>query len=165
MSVYPPNRFDAMPSDERAACETLSRPVERSIRKAGWRVSRAGGEPVWVVAYRSPRRVPARRRYGARPGTWDDHGVLWRRPADGCYMYTAAPYSLSTDELRDLLAFCDEWALDVTIGVPSIYYPARCVHIEILPKGKCKWKHHEGQEQTDNPNGWQVLPERKGGDD
>ena len=48
---------------------------------------------------------------------------------------TAKPYGLSSDDVRELMKFCDENQLDFHIGAISQWYPTRTVCIEIWPKG------------------------------
>jgi len=110
--------------------------TEQRLRDCGWRPSKAR-HGVWVVVHRNPKRVPYAHRYAFLPGSWDDHGRLYHRAADDCYMYVTEPYPQGADGLRDLFDFCEQWDLTATVeACPSIHNPGGCLHIRILPNGK-----------------------------
>jgi hypothetical protein len=132
--IWPSQDYEGFDPDLREACRTLSAQMEERILANGWRLSEASGG-VWVVAYGSPHQLPRGGALEARHLRVEDHGRLFYRSADEAYMYVTEPYARGTEALRELLDFCDEWELEVTIDAPSVWNPSGCFHIRILPAG------------------------------
>ena len=55
-----------------------------------------------------------------------------RKPA----VYTFEPYGMSLDTLRELVAFCDRWGLDLHIDAwPAGWFPGATVWVELRVAG------------------------------
>jgi len=117
--------------------------AEELLELCGWKPSN-GRYGVWAVAYGKPQKVPVANRYPGYLHSWDDHGRLYYRSEDGCYIYITEPYPLGAETMQGLLNFCAEHDLHCEIGAAtSIHNPGGCVHIRIMPAGKCFNIEHE----------------------
>jgi hypothetical protein len=59
---------------------------------------------------------------------WYDH------PSRGGDSLIVEPYDLSGKSLRDLLAFADRYALNVSISATSYHYPTRTIAVFLTPR-------------------------------
>ena len=108
------------------------------LEARGWKVSSSKCRCVDAVIYGSPRRVPqdAWGMYSNRTtGRWDDHGRLYYRRADKEYMYVSEPYDIELDTLKELVALCDHYALQLWIHPAAVHNPDGCTAIWIVRQG------------------------------
>ena len=68
-------------------------------------------------------------------GRWDDHGALYYRKADGEYMYVSEPYHIELHTLKELVALCDQYGLDLWIHPAAVWNPDVCTAIWIVRRG------------------------------
>jgi len=82
----------------------------------------------WSLREPKPGHPPCR-----PPGA--DHPLLWLRNGKPA-VYTFEPYGMSLDTLRELVAFCDRWGLDLHIsGWPAGWFPGATVWVELRVAG------------------------------
>lgn len=62
-----------------------------------------------------------------------DHPVLWQRDGKRTYL-TSEPYYVNKEQLKALIAHCDEHGIDFQIDAESCYYPGHTVRI-LFKKG------------------------------
>ncbi|HLZ56083.1 MAG TPA: hypothetical protein VKR06_03980 [Ktedonosporobacter sp.] len=63
-----------------------------------------------------------------------DHTILWKRDGQRLYL-TSEPYFVGKEQLKALIAHCDEYGIDFQIDAESCYYPGHT--IRILCKKDC----------------------------
>jgi hypothetical protein len=90
-----------------------------------WRLTRLspGKTPAWF------RRIVDRDFDGSFNADWFDHHAK-----DGERL-VVEPYDVSHEELRDILAFADKYALNVSISAITFHFPTRTVAITFIPRG------------------------------
>lgn len=64
-----------------------------------------------------------------------DHTDVWIRQGKP-YCITTQPYSLSSEKLKDMLEFCEEWGLEFTVSGLSWHYPGWTSLVIFWAKGK-----------------------------
>jgi hypothetical protein len=90
-----------------------------------WRLQglAVGKQPAWF------RRIVDRDFGGSFNADWFDHHAK-----DGERLIVE-PYDVSHEELRDILAFADKYALNVLISAITFHFPTRTVAITFIPRG------------------------------
>jgi hypothetical protein len=90
-----------------------------------WRLTglRPGRTPAWF------RKIIDRDFDGNFHADWFDHHAQ-----DGETLISE-PYGICHDDLRDILAFADKYALNVSISAITFHFPTRTVALTFIPRG------------------------------
>jgi hypothetical protein len=91
-----------------------------------WRLGglAVGKTPAWF------RKIVQRDFNGRFYADWYDH------PSRAGDSLVFEPYDLTGESLRDLLAFADRYAIDLSISATSHHYPTRTIAVFLTPRKK-----------------------------
>jgi len=79
-----------------------------------------------------------------------DHNILWLHEGKRMYL-TSEPQSISKEQLRALIAHCDEHGIDFQVDAEASYYPGRMIRI-LFKKGTVT-QYDALQQGTREPRG------------